>query len=112
MDDKLDKKLLEKIDESRRSALKKLILGSAFAVPVIASFSMGGLGVVEAHVAAPNQTKPPKQECAPPHKNDKPPKIDKPPKASCDKPKNVQPHSVSDRYDSHGHDKYKKGRPK
>jgi len=111
MDDKLDKKLLEKIDESRRSALKKLILGSAFAVPVIASFGMGGLGVLEAHAGAPNQTKPPKQECEPPHKNDKPPKYDKPSKTSYEKPKPYE-HSVSDRYDSHGHDKYKKGKPK
>jgi hypothetical protein len=60
MDDKPDPKLLEKVDESKRSTLKKLILGSAFAVPVIASFTMSGLGVNQAHAGVTNGTKPPK----------------------------------------------------
>ena len=56
MDDKLDPKLLESVDESKRSSLKKLILGSAFAVPIIASFSLSGLGTAEAGAHTGNQT--------------------------------------------------------
>ena len=48
MDDQLDPKLLDNIDEGRRASLKKILLGSAFAIPVIASFTMSGLGVAEA----------------------------------------------------------------
>lgn len=48
MDDQLDPKLLDNIDEGRRASLKKILLGSAFAIPVIASFTMSGLGTAEA----------------------------------------------------------------
>ena len=56
MNDKSDLKALESVDETRRSALKKLIIGAAFAVPVIASFSMSQLGTNEAEVYSTNQT--------------------------------------------------------
>lgn len=56
MDDKLDPKLLDNVDESKRSSLRKLILGSAFAVPIIASFSLSGLGTAEAKSYTNNQT--------------------------------------------------------
>lgn len=56
MDDKLDPKLLDSVDESKRSSLRKLILGSAFAVPIIASFTMSGLGTAEAGTHTSNQT--------------------------------------------------------
>jgi hypothetical protein len=36
---------LEGVDESKRSALKRLIGGGAFATPIVVSFAMGGLTV-------------------------------------------------------------------
>jgi hypothetical protein len=39
------KAALEGVDESKRSALKRLIGGGAFATPIVASFAMGGLTV-------------------------------------------------------------------
>ena len=56
MDDQPDPKLLENVDEGRRASLKKILLGSAFAIPVIASFTMSGLGVNEAHAGTSNVT--------------------------------------------------------
>ena len=53
--DEAEEKVLGSIDKSRRAFLKKLILGSAFVVPAIASFSMSGLGVGEAHAFVTNQ---------------------------------------------------------
>lgn len=53
MDDQPDPKLLEQVDEGRRASLKK-ILQSAFAIPVIASFAMSGLGVNEAYAGLSN----------------------------------------------------------
>jgi len=51
-------RLLERIDPSRRDAVRKLLLGAAvYAAPMIASFSMESLdGVANAQV--PNQTAP------------------------------------------------------
>jgi len=43
MGDEVEKRLLGKVNRARRAALKKLLLGSAFTVPVIASFAMSGL---------------------------------------------------------------------
>ena len=57
MDDQPDPKLLESVDEGRRASLKKILLGSAFAIPVIASFTMSGLGVNEAYAGTSNITK-------------------------------------------------------
>ena len=37
--------LLEKIDTEKRIVLKRLILGTVFAVPAIASFPMDGLKI-------------------------------------------------------------------
>ncbi len=48
-------KVLRNVDQSRRAFLKKLILGSAFAVPAVASFSMSGLGVEKAQAQVSNQ---------------------------------------------------------
>jgi len=56
MSDQPDPKLLETVDEGRRASLKKILLGSAFAIPVIASFTMSGLGVGEAHAGLRNTT--------------------------------------------------------
>jgi hypothetical protein len=42
------KEFIERIDEAKRSSVRKLA-GLAFTVPVVASFSMAGLRVNEAH---------------------------------------------------------------
>ena len=44
----VNKALIERVDESKRSSVRKMA-GLAFAVPVVASFSMAGLSVNEAH---------------------------------------------------------------
>jgi hypothetical protein len=49
------KAALEGVDESKRSALKRLIRGGAFATPIVASFAMGGL-TVDALAQSPNTT--------------------------------------------------------
>jgi hypothetical protein len=82
MDDQPDPKVLESVDEGRRASLKKIILGAAFAVPVIASFTMSGLGVNEAYATGHSNAKtcqhqhqpPPKPICKPldpPHSHHK-----------------------------------------
>jgi len=48
MDAGLPEKVLQSLDETRRSFLSKLIVGSAFTVPSVASFSMSGLGIGDA----------------------------------------------------------------
>jgi hypothetical protein len=45
MSEKKIDSLLEKIDTEKRILLKRLILGTVFAVPAIASFPMDGLKV-------------------------------------------------------------------
>ena len=45
---------LDKVDAGRREALTKLVLGSAFAVPVVASFAMGGLAPAQAQTSNSN----------------------------------------------------------
>jgi uncharacterized protein YjbI with pentapeptide repeats len=47
-------KVLQSLDDSRRSFLSKLILGSAFVAPSIASFSMSGLAVGQVIVQCTN----------------------------------------------------------
>ena len=39
------------IEEGRRSFLKKMVVGSAFAVPVVTSFSMSSMGMNPAGAA-------------------------------------------------------------
>ena len=48
--------LLDKIDADKRATLKRLILGTVFAVPVIASFPMDGLTINSALAADSNTT--------------------------------------------------------
>lgn len=43
---KAHKDLIERINPDRREAVKKMLRTSAFAIPVISSFSMGGLGLL------------------------------------------------------------------
>jgi hypothetical protein len=47
-EDKSDE-VLSRLDPERRDFLKKIIVASAFTVPAVASFSMDGLSVYEAH---------------------------------------------------------------
>jgi len=37
--------ILEKVDAKRRGFVKKVIVGTAFAAPVVSSFSMDGLSI-------------------------------------------------------------------
>jgi hypothetical protein len=48
MADELDVALLDKVDLTRRAALRKLVLGAAYTVPVVASFAMSGLQTASA----------------------------------------------------------------
>ena len=41
MSDKLEKHL-ENIDEERRAAIKKMVLGAAFVIPAVSTFSING----------------------------------------------------------------------
>lgn len=45
---------LDKVDSARRDALIKLVRGSAFAIPVVASFAMGGLTPAQAQTSNSN----------------------------------------------------------
>jgi endosialidase-like protein len=46
--DKVDE-VLQRVDPAKRGFLKALVVGSAFVAPTVASFSMEGLSVYEAH---------------------------------------------------------------
>ena len=43
MGDEQAKEIVSKVEVGRRQFVKRLMVGSAFAVPVVASFSMGNL---------------------------------------------------------------------
>ncbi|MDR3471339.1 MAG: hypothetical protein P4M09_06575 [Devosia sp.] len=45
---------MESIDESKRTALRKLVVATAFVAPVVASFAIDGMMVSSALAAAPN----------------------------------------------------------
>jgi hypothetical protein len=47
-DNEIKPELIERIDETKRSSIGKMTK-LAFAVPIVASFAMGGLRVNEAH---------------------------------------------------------------
>jgi hypothetical protein len=40
---------LQKVDPAKRDFVKALIVGTAFVVPTVASFSMKGISLYEAH---------------------------------------------------------------
>jgi hypothetical protein len=50
--------VLECLEASRRSFIQKLIVGSPFVAPAVASFVMSGLSVGEARAQVPNVTIP------------------------------------------------------
>lgn len=39
---------LERVDEAKRSSLRKIVLGTAFVAPVVASFAVNGMMVTPA----------------------------------------------------------------
>ena len=51
-DGDINTKFIERIDQAKRSSIRKMVLGTAFVVPVVASFSMSGLAVNEAHASS------------------------------------------------------------
>jgi hypothetical protein len=56
-DSKIDE-ALEGLDEGKRGTLTKLIKGSAFAAPIVASFAMQGLSIRPADAATPGSSAP------------------------------------------------------
>lgn len=44
-------KVLQRVDPAKRGFLKTLVIGGAFVAPTVASFSMEGLSVYQAHAA-------------------------------------------------------------
>ena len=50
-DSDINPKFIERIDRSKRSSIRKMVLGTAFVVPTVVSFSMRGLTVSEAFAA-------------------------------------------------------------
>jgi hypothetical protein len=50
---------LDRVDEAKRSSLRKIVLGTAFAAPVVASFAINGMMVTPAMaLPASNSTRP------------------------------------------------------
>jgi len=49
-----DPELLAHVDAAKRSLLRKMVIGTAYAVPAIASFSLAGLSANEAHAYVSN----------------------------------------------------------
>lgn len=52
-DDELEQ-ILDRVDPKKRAFLKKLVVGTAFVVPTVASFSMDGLSKYEANAQVSN----------------------------------------------------------
>jgi hypothetical protein len=48
--------VLEGVDEERRAALRSIIVKTAFAAPVVATFAMGGLAAHAASLYSVNTT--------------------------------------------------------
>ncbi len=52
-DDELET-VLDRVDPAKRAFLKKLVVGTAFVVPTVTSFSMDGLSTYQANAQASN----------------------------------------------------------
>ena len=50
----VDPRVLEPVDEGKRSSLRKMIIGTAFVAPVVTSFPIDGLGINEANAYVSN----------------------------------------------------------
>lgn len=48
--------VLDRLDPKKRAFLKTLVVGTAFVVPTVASFSMDGLSLYEANAQVSNIT--------------------------------------------------------
>jgi len=59
MDKKEIDAALEGVDVERRTALREMLVRTAFVAPVVASFAITGLSVHEAHAYTSNVTVPP-----------------------------------------------------
>ena len=57
-EDKLDP-ILEQVDPDKRDFLKKVLTGTVFVAPIVASFSMEGLSPNEAFAQSANATSTP-----------------------------------------------------
>jgi hypothetical protein len=58
-EDSLEDEVLSKVGMDRRSFIRKLLIGSAFAVPAVASFDMAFLGAGSADATTSNCTNDP-----------------------------------------------------
>jgi len=58
MGDEVEKELLESVDLERRTALRRLLHGAAYAVPVVASFALSGISPLDVAHASGNQPAP------------------------------------------------------
>lgn len=54
--DKTNAKLIAQVDAGKRDSLRSLITGTAFVVPMVATFSVNGLKVNEASAYSGNVT--------------------------------------------------------
>lgn len=55
-EDKLENDVLNRVAMDRRDFVKKVVIGTAFAVPVVASFGMDSLTMTTAYAQGGNQT--------------------------------------------------------
>ena len=53
-DNDINTKFIERIDVAKRSSIRKMVLGTAFVVPTVSSFSMKGLAVHQANAYVTN----------------------------------------------------------
>jgi hypothetical protein len=56
MEDGHRKNVLDRVNPAKREAMRKIILGAAFAAPAIASFSLDGLTLSKAYGQVANQS--------------------------------------------------------
>ena len=56
MADDIDPRILNEVDETRRDIVRRLMLGSAFVLPAVASFPMDALAQAQAPVRTINTT--------------------------------------------------------
>lgn len=54
-DDQLENEVLSQVAMDRRTFVRRIVLGTAFALPVIASFPLGALGAGQGQGTTPNQ---------------------------------------------------------
>ena len=50
----IDPRVLEPVDEGKRKSMRKIIVGTAFAAPIVTSFPINGLGINQANAYVQN----------------------------------------------------------